>query len=267
MSVLFNVFCMKGEHMMEEMKEFSAYKLNFFQKLYRLVKGLFDFFIALIALIILIPGFIIVAIAIKLDSKGSVFFLQKRIGKKGKIFNCVKFRTMSVDANHAVAGYEYKEVNSYITKVGRFLRKWSIDELPQLYNILTFKVSLIGYRPSQMCEEELNTEREKYNMYQIRPGISGWAQVNGRDLLAAHPKKKAEFDAYYLKKFSPWLDLKILFMTFVKVFKNDGVQEGVLSVENPANSNAIVVNSENSEVAVSLDKDSLPKNKKSEEIA
>ena len=137
---------------------------------------------------------------------------------------------MSVDARHDVAGYEYENVSSYVTKTGAFIRRFSIDELPQFFNILTFRMSLIGFRPSQENETELNTARESYDMYQVRPGISGWAQVNGRDVLAANPKKKAEYDAYYLEHFSLWLDIKIFFMTIVKVFKSDDVVEGVIEV-------------------------------------
>ena len=135
---------------------------------------------------------------------------------------------MAVEARPDVAGYEYADVQSYVTKVGAFIRRFSIDELPQLFNILTFKMSLIGFRPSQACEQELNDARESYDMYQIRPGVSGWAQVNGRDVLAANPTKKAEFDAYYLEHFSLWLDIKIFFMTIVKVFASDDVVEGVI---------------------------------------
>jgi O-antigen biosynthesis protein WbqP len=139
---------------------------------------------------------------------------------------------MSQEARHDVAGYEYAEVNSYITKVGAFIRKYSIDELPQFFNILVGQMSLIGYRPSQPCEHELNDARESYDMYQLRPGITGWAQVNGRDILAAHPTKKAEFDAEYLKKFSLWLDIKIFFMTFSKVWSNECIVEGVIEEPN-----------------------------------
>lgn len=231
--------------------ENNLYKLTFGQKIYRFVKAVADFVIALIALIILSPLFLIVAIAIKIDSKGPVFFKQDRIGKNGKLFKCVKFRSMSQDARHDVAGYEYAEVNSYITKVGAFLRKTSIDELPQLFNMLTFKMSLIGYRPSQANEKELNDAREGYNMYQIRPGITGWAQVNGRDVLAAHPTKKAEFDAYYLQRYSLWLDIKIFFMTIAKVFKSEDVEEGVVVEKVIKKVNAEV----NAEAAVTVDED------------
>ena len=212
------------------MKTSNTYKLKTSQKMYRFVKAIMDFLIALFALIVLFPLFIIVAVAIKIDSPGPVFFAQKRVGKNGKLFNCVKFRSMSIDARPDVAGYEYENVSSYVTKTGAFIRKFSIDELPQFFNMLTFKMSLIGFRPSQENETELNTARESYEMYQIRPGISGWAQVNGRDVLAANPKKKAEYDAYYLEHFSLWLDIKIFFMTIVRVFKSDDVVEGVIEV-------------------------------------
>ena len=207
---------------------FVPYKLKFFQKVYRAIKAVMDFLIALISLILLSPLFIVVAIAIKIDSKGPVFFTHKRIGKNNKEFTCIKFRSMAVEARPDVAGYEYQEVNAYITKVGKFLRKTSIDELPQLFCMLTGKMSLIGYRPSQHSENELNECRERSSLYQIRPGITGWAQVNGRDVLATHPKRKAVFDAYYLHHFSLWLDIKIFFLTLFKVFKHSDIEEGVI---------------------------------------
>lgn len=214
------------------MERQNSYSLNFVQKIYRSVKSIADFVIALLALIVLSPLLVIVAVAIKIDSPGPVFFVQKRIGKDGKHFNCIKFRSMSVEARHDVASYEYDDMNTHITKVGRVIRKLSIDELPQLFNILTFKMSLIGFRPSQPCEKELNDARENYGMYQIRPGLSGWAQVNGRDILAANPTKKAEYDRYYLIHMSPWLDIKILFLTVGKVVQKDDVVNG--PVQSPA---------------------------------
>lgn len=234
----------------------STYKLKTSQKFYRFIKATMDFIIALIALIVLSPLFIIVAIAIKIDSPGPVFFVQKRIGKNGKLFNCIKFRSMSVDARHDVAGYEYENVQSYVTKTGAFIRRFSIDELPQFFNILTFRMSLIGFRPSQENETELNSARESYDMYQVRPGISGWAQVNGRDVLAANPKKKAEYDAYYLEHFSLWLDIKIFFMTIVKVFKSDDVVEGVIENKVDADDSATTTE-ENSNIIQSKTKDAL----------
>lgn len=215
----------------KELKGFinGNYKLKWHQKIYRFIKLIIDFIIALIAIILLSPIFLITAIAIKVDSKGPVFFRQKRIGKNNKDFTCIKFRSMSTEARHDVAGYEYNEVNSYITKVGKFIRKTSIDELPQLFNILMGNMSIIGYRPSQRSEKLLNDSREYYNLYQVRPGISGWAQINGRDVLAAQPKKKAKYDAYYLQKFSIWMDIKIFFLSFVKVLKRSDIEEGKIS--------------------------------------
>lgn len=211
--------------------EYTPHRMSVRQRIYRLFKAVADFVIALLALIVLSPLFIVVAVAIKLDSRGPVFFVQKRIGRGGKLFRCVKFRTMTTDANHEVAGYEYAEVTSYITRVGRVLRKLSIDELPQLFNMLTFRMSLIGYRPSQPVETELNTAREGYDLYQIAPGITGWAQVNGRDLLAAQPTKKAAFDAYYLEHFSLLLDIKIFFLTIKTVLSSSDIAEGVCTEE------------------------------------
>ena len=232
------------------MENANAHKLTAGQKFYRFLKAVMDFFVALVALIVLIPVFIVVAIAIKLDSPGPVFFKQKRIGKDGKLFNCIKFRSMSTKARPDVAGYEYAEVSAYITKVGAFIRKWSIDELPQFYNILFGQMSLIGYRPSQPNEDELNNAREAYDMYQLRPGISGWAQVNGRDILAAQPTKKAQYDAYYLEHFSLGLDIKIFFMTFSKVFASDAVVEGV--IEAPEATAETTPETETEEAAVAV---------------
>ena len=210
------------------MKEYHAHKLTVAQRVYRCIKAALDFLVALMALIILLPLFLVTAVAIKIDSHGPVFFVQDRIGRNGKIFRCIKFRSMSVSAHPSMAGYEYENVEAYITKTGAFIRRFSIDELPQLLNILAFQMSLIGYRPSQPCENDLNDARSVYDLYQLAPGISGWAQINGRDVLAANPKKKAEFDAYYLRHFSFWLDVKIFFITIVKVFRHDDVREGVL---------------------------------------
>lgn len=204
----------------------SGYKLTRGQKIYKGLKVIMDFFIALVALLLLSPLFILVAIAIKIDSKGPVFFCQKRIGKNGKIFKCIKFRSMSQNANHNVASYEFDGITSYITRVGRFIRKYSIDELPQFFNLLNGTMSLIGFRPTIPEETTLDEARRLYQVYQIRPGISGWAQVNGRDLLAAHPEEKAQHDNFYLQHYSIWLDIKIFFLTIVKVFSKDSVVEG-----------------------------------------
>jgi len=212
----------------EKFTDTVGYTLTPGQKFYRFIKAVSDFCIGLVAVIVLSPVFLAVAIAIKLDSPGPVFFKQPRVGYGGKLFTCIKFRSMAMDARPDVAGYEYKEVNNYITKVGAFIRKTSLDELPQFFCMMAGTMSLIGYRPAQDNETELNEARERYNMYQIRPGISGWAQVNGRDILAAQPTRKAQFDNYYLQHFSLWIDIKIFFSTIVKVFGSKDVEEGVL---------------------------------------
>lgn len=220
-------FCIKAYCNME-MENKKTYKLKFKQRIYCFIKAIIDFVISLVALVVLLPLFLGVAIAIKIDSPGPVFFRQERIGRKGKLFKCIKFRSMSVGAKPEIASYAYKDVHSYITRVGAFIRRTSIDELPQLLNVLSFQMSLIGFRPTLACEVELDNAREGYDIYQIRPGISGWAQVNGRDILAAQPKKKAEYDAYYLEHFGLWLDIKIFFMTIIKVLKRENVKEGIV---------------------------------------
>lgn len=216
----------KEKELYKIITEIKPHILTKRQKLYVGLKVIMDFMIALVGLIFCIIPFILIGIAIKLDSKGPVFFKHKRIGKNGKEFMFIKFRSMSVEARPDVAGYDYAEVNSYITKVGRFLRKTSLDELPQLFSLLTGKMSLIGYRPSQKSEKELNDEREYLNIHQIRPGITGWAQVNGRDILAANPTLKAKYDGYYLSKISIFLDIKIFFMTIKKVLFNKDIKDG-----------------------------------------
>ncbi len=222
----------------EQEKLNIEYKLRFGQKIYLVFKAGFDFIFSLVMLILLIPLFIVVAIAIKLDSKGPVFFCQKRIGRYGKEFTIIKFRSMTLDANHEVATAKYEQVAGSITKVGKVLRKLSIDELPQLLCILTFKMSLIGYRPLILSEKNIHKERLKYNMYQIRPGLTGWAQINGRDAMSNMPKKKAEYDFYYLQNVSFWLDFKIFFKTIGKVIKSDGVKDATYNKKNKKQSTA-----------------------------
>lgn len=220
------------------------YKLKISQKIYLIFKAGFDFIFSLVMLILMIPLFIVVAIAIKIDSKGPVFFYQKRIGKKGKEFTIIKFRSMTIDANHEVATAKYEKVAGKITKVGRVLRKLSIDELPQLFCVLTFKMSLIGYRPLIVSEKSIHKERLKYNMYQIRPGLTGWAQINGRDAMSNMPKKKAEYDFYYLQNMSLGLDFKIFFKTIGKVIKSDGVKDATYKKKQKAVEQSVEVQQE-----------------------
>lgn len=187
---------------------------------YRFVKRSFDIIVSLIALIVLSPILLIVAIAIKCDSKGSVLFKQKRVGRNGKTFYCYKFRSMRTDAPHECATSQLHNPEQYQTKVGRFLRKTSLDELPQLWCVLVGSMSIIGYRPLILSEEKCNEMRRRLHVFTARPGISGYAQVHGRD--DVYYKNKAILDAEYVKHASLWLDLKLIFQTVAVVLKKDG---------------------------------------------
>ena len=193
-------------------------------KKYIIIKNVLDFILSLLALMVLFPFFCIFAIIIKLESKGPVFFKQKRIGKNKKEFYIYKFRTMRTDTPKDMPTHMLKNADSYITKSGKIFRKTSIDELPQIINILKGQMSIIGPRPALWNQEDLIEERDKYNANSIRPGLTGWAQVNGRDELEI--PIKAKFDGEYVEKMSLWFDIKIFFKTIIKVFKHDGVVEG-----------------------------------------
>ena len=193
-------------------------------KKYIIIKNVLDFILSLLALIVLSPFFCIFAIIIKLESKGPVFFKQKRIGKNKKEFYIYKFRTMRTDTPKDMPTHMLKNADSYITKSGKIFRKTSIDELPQIINILKGQMSIIGPRPALWNQEDLIEERDKYNANSIRPGLTGWAQVNGRDELEI--PIKARFDGEYVEKMSFLFDIKIFFKTIIKVFKHDGVVEG-----------------------------------------
>ena len=192
------------------------------------IKPVADFFVSLIGAIILLPFFAIIAIAIKIDSKGPVFFKQKRVGKckngEIKYFNILKFRTMRTDTPHDAPTHLLSDANSYITKVGAFLRKTSLDELPQIFNILKGDMSVIGPRPALWNQDDLVAEREKYGANDVKPGLTGWAQINGRDELEI--PVKAKLDGEYVEKQSFLFDCKCFFGTIVSVLKSDGVVEG-----------------------------------------
>lgn len=194
------------------------------KKIYLIFKRVVDFVLSLIALIVLLPVFVIVSIMIKIQSEGPVFFKQKRIGKNKKHFNILKFRTMRIDTPKDTPTHLLKNSDSYITKIGKFLRKTSLDELPQIINILKGEMSIIGPRPALWNQYDLIDERDKYNANDILPGLTGLAQVNGRDELAIDIK--AKYDGEYTKKVSLFLDIKIFFKTIFNVLKSDGVVEG-----------------------------------------
>ena len=187
---------------------------------YRFVKRSFDIVVSLVMLVVLSPIMLAIAIAIKCSSKDSVIFKQSRMGKDGKIFCCYKFRSMRADAPSDCATSCLENPEQYYTRIGRFLRKTSLDELPQLWCVFVGTMSFIGYRPLVLTEENCNEMRRKLNVFSVRPGISGYAQVKGRD--DVYYKNKAILDAEYVKKASLWLDLKLMFQTVAVVLKRDG---------------------------------------------
>ena len=189
------------------------------------VKYSIDFILAFIALVIFFPFLIVpISILIKFTSIGPVFFLQKRLGQNKKPFYLFKFRTMRIDTPKDVPTHQLKNPEQWITPLGRFLRKTSLDEVPQLFNILRGEMSIIGPRPALWNQDDLITERDKYGVNQLRPGVSGWAQINGRDTLPI--PVKAKLDGEYVKKQSFWFDISIILRTVLKIFKDESVVEG-----------------------------------------
>ena len=187
------------------------------------MKRVLDFLISLFALIILSPLFLIVSVGVLISDGSPVFFRQKRVGKNNELFEIYKFRTMKRGTEN-VASNDLSDADVKITRFGRILRATSIDELPQLLNILNGSMSLIGPRPLIPEETRIRELREKYNVYSVRPGITGWAQVNGRDNVSA--EKKALLDKEYVEKQSLMFDIKIFFMTIHQVLCREDVNEG-----------------------------------------
>ena len=192
------------------------------------IKRLFDIINSLLAIILLLPIWIIIPIAIKCDSKGPVFFKQERRTKKGKVFKMLKFRSMVVNAESQGAGLFNYENDPRVTKVGRFLRNTSIDELPQVFNIFAGQMSIIGPRPCVKYElGDFDTLNKKYKKrFQMKAGLTGLAQVKGRNDIEWD--KKVEFDNLYIdkfKKFGIFYDIKIFFLTIAKVFKKENIYE------------------------------------------
>ena len=187
-------------------------------------KRFYDAVLAFIGLIVLSPLFLMLMILIKIDSKGPILFKQKRIGRYKKHFYILKFRTMRIDTPKDTPTHMLENPQQWITKVGKFLRKTSLDELPQIINILKGDMSIIGPRPALWNQNDLMEERDKYGVHSLYPGLTGYAQINGRDELPI--PEKAKLDGFYVEHISLWLDIKIFFGTIISIFKSEGVIEG-----------------------------------------
>lgn len=188
------------------------------------VKRILDFFMSLCGIIVLSPLLITLSIWIKVDSKGPVLFKQKRIGKDKTYFSIYKFRTMYVDTPHDMPTHLLDDPDAFITKAGHFLRKTSLDELPQLLNILLGQMAVIGPRPALWNQDDLIALRDEYHANDVRPGLTGWAQIHGRDELEI--TTKAKLDGYYVDHLGFLLDVKCFFGTITSVLKHEGVVEG-----------------------------------------
>ncbi len=194
--------------------------------MYSFFKRLLDIVLSLTALIVLAPLLLVLALLVKLDSPGPALFKQKRVGRNEKLFDIYKFRSMYTSAPRDVATSELQNAESHITRVGRVLRKTSLDELPQLFNVLKGEMSLIGPRPLVPNEKDIHELRREKGAYRVRPGITGWAQVNGRDCVL--PVDKARLDGYYADHISFGLDVKIIIFSVICVLTARGVREGAL---------------------------------------
>ena len=192
--------------------------------MYLKVKRFADIILSSVGIIVLFPLFLVLVILIKLDSPGPVFFKQKRVGIHKTYFNIIKFRTMKMDTPKDIPTHLLKNPEQYITRVGRFLRRTSLDELPQLWNILVGNMSIVGPRPALWNQFDLIAERDKYGANDVPVGLTGYAQINGRDELPI--EIKARLDGEYVQKMSLLLDAKCFFITVLRVIMRNGVIEG-----------------------------------------
>ena len=186
------------------------------------MKRIFDIFIALLLLAVFIIPMVIIAIAVKLTSNGPIIYWSRRVGQNNQLFNMPKFRTMLTDSP-VIATHLMLNADQWLTTVGSFLRRSSLDELPQLWSILNGHMSFVGPRPALFNQGDLIALRTHHGVERLKPGLTGWAQVNGRDELSIH--QKVEFDAQYLAERNFWLDIKIIFMTLAKVLQLKGVAQ------------------------------------------
>ncbi|MDE1549885.1 sugar transferase [Jeotgalibaca caeni] len=196
---------------------------------YLKVKRFIDILLSTLGLILLLPLFLILIIAIKLDTEGPILFKQKRVGIHKSHFYIYKFRTMRIDTPKDTPTHLLKNPDQWITKVGKFLRATSLDELPQIINILKGDMSIIGPRPALWNQFDLIAERDKYGANDVPVGLTGWAQINGRDELEI--EVKAKLDGEYAKKIGPSMDIRCFFGTIFSVLRSDGVLEGGTGVK------------------------------------
>lgn len=204
----------------------SEYKNSFYDKF---VKRFIEKLLAFCGLVILSPIFLIIIIAIKIDDPGPVLFTQKRVGKNKQYFKLHKFRSMKMSTPHDVPTHMLDHPEQYITKVGNFLRKSSLDELPQIWDIFIGNMAIIGPRPALWNQDVLISLRDKYNANDVKPGLTGWAQINGRDELEL--EAKAKLDGDYVEKQSFLFDLRCFFGTIFSVLRSDGIVEGKVEKE------------------------------------
>jgi O-antigen biosynthesis protein WbqP len=191
---------------------------------YLIIKRIIDITLSIFGLFILSPAFFILTLAIKFDSKGPIFFKQKRFGKNKSYFYILKFRTMYIDAPKDMPTHLLEDPDRWITKIGKFLRKTSLDELPQILNIIKGEMSIIGPRPALWNQYDLIEERDKYGANEVPVGLTGWAQVNGRDELPI--AIKAKLDGEYVENLGLLIDFRCFIMTIRSVLLSDGIIEG-----------------------------------------
>ena len=190
----------------------------------RFIKRALDVVLSAAGTLLLSPLFLLIAAAVKAEDRGPVFFTQRRVGRGKRCFNILKFRTMRVDTPHDMPTHLLRDPERWITRVGRFLRRTSLDELPQILQILSGKMSIVGPRPALWNQEDLIAARDRYGANDLTPGLTGWAQVNGRDELEI--EEKARYDGEYAARLSFGFDVKIFLLTIVSVLRRRGVVEG-----------------------------------------
>lgn len=199
-------------------------KIYITNRVYCKVKRILDTVLAFCGLVVLLIPFAVIALVIYCDDPGEVMFKQYRIGRNGRRFKLYKFRTMKMDTPKYLSTSEVMDPKAYITRVGHFLRRSSLDELPQLINVVKGDMSLVGPRPLISDEYEIHAMRMRFGVYSVRPGVTGMAQIHGRDLVS--PADKVRWDVKYIQEFGFWTDVKILFATVPKIFHSEGVVEG-----------------------------------------